>query len=388
MTFSRLRRRAFVLLTVALLALFAGLTHGLLGVCGPFTDTPSDPFCVFILEVFYMGITTGTTPTTYDPTGNVNRTQMAAFLSRTVDRTLQRGSRRAVLDQFWTPQNSGILGVTPVGGGPQLVRSDGLDVWVANIGGTVSRVRAGDGRLLETWTGAASASGTVIAMGLVLVTGQTSPGRLYAINPTQAAGSVTTVASTLGNNAGAIAFDGARFWVADFPNAISIITPGSLPWTVTTVTTGFIGPVGALYDGANVWMTDQGAGTLLKLDGSGAIIQTVSTGSFPQHPVFDGTNIWVPNSVSGSVAVVRDSSGAVLTTLTGNGLVHPHSAAFDGQRVLVTNYDGNSVSLWKAADLSPLGSISTGAATTPLGACSDGVNFWITLFGSAELARF
>ncbi|HKF44733.1 MAG TPA: S-layer homology domain-containing protein, partial [Thermoanaerobaculia bacterium] len=84
MTFSRLRRRAFVLLTVALLALFGGLTHGLLGVCGPFTDTPSDPFCAFILEVFYMGITTGTTPTTYDPTGNVNRTQMAAFLSRTV----------------------------------------------------------------------------------------------------------------------------------------------------------------------------------------------------------------------------------------------------------------------------------------------------------------
>src|SRR5215471_2741899 len=101
----RLRRRALDSLVVALLAPFAGLTHGLLGVCGPFTDTPSDPFCVFILEVFYMGITTGTTPTTYDPTGNVNRTQMAAFLSRSVDGVLKRGSRRAVLDQFWTTRN-------------------------------------------------------------------------------------------------------------------------------------------------------------------------------------------------------------------------------------------------------------------------------------------
>jgi hypothetical protein len=31
--------------------------------------------------------------------------------------------------------------------------------------------------------------------------------------------------------------------------------------------------------------------------------------------------------------------------------------------------------LWKAANLSELGSINTGASTTPNGACSDGVSF-------------
>ena len=66
----------------------------------------------------------------------------------------------------------------------------------------------------------------------------------------------------------------------------------------------------------------------------------------------------------------------------------PHGAAFDGQRVLVTNFVGDSVSLWKAADLTAIGSSSTGTDTTPLGVCSDGINFWIALSGSDKLARF
>jgi hypothetical protein len=77
----------------------------------------------------------------------------------------------------------------------------------------------------------------------------------------------------------------------------------------------------------------------------------------------------------------------VLATLTGNGLASPQSAAFDGQRVLVTNL-GNSVSLWKAADLTTIGTFSTGPGTAPWNACSDGVHFWITLATANQLARF
>jgi hypothetical protein len=110
------------------------------------------------------------------------------------------------------------------------------------------------------------------------------------------------------------------------------------------------------------------------------------TVSQPLYPIFDGTNIWVPNLGSSSVSVVRASSGAVLATLTGNGLNGPFVAAFDGQRVLVTSGTGGDVSLWKAADLSPLGSVGTGGF--PFGACSDGINFWITLSTASQLARF
>src|SRR6266498_4753295 len=105
-------------------------------------------------------------------------------------------SRRAILDQFWTPQNDTVLGSTTVGSEPLLVRSDGADLWVANINSnSVSRVRASDGKLLETWTGATGAYGVLVAMGSVFVTGQASPGQLYRIDPSQAAGAVTTVAS-------------------------------------------------------------------------------------------------------------------------------------------------------------------------------------------------
>jgi hypothetical protein len=41
----------------------------------------------------------------------------------------------------------------------------------------------------------------------------------------------------------------------------------------------------------------------------------------------------------------------VLATLTGNGLGGRHSAAFDGERILVANNQGNRVSIWKAGDL-------------------------------------
>ena len=35
-----------------------------------------------------------------------------------------------------------------------------------------------------------------------------------------------------------------------------------------------------------------------------------------------------------------------------------------------------------------IGNFSTGAGTTPVGAASDGINFWITLQGVSKLARF
>src|SRR5262249_4846002 len=157
----------------------------------------------------------------------------------------------------------------------------GADLWVANgAGSLVSRVRGSDGKLQDTWTGATNAFGVLVAMGRVFVTGSLNPGQLYRIDPSQAAGAVTTVASNLGGaGLAGIAFDGSRIWTANGFGSVSIVTPGaSLPWTVTTVTTGFSSPQGALYDGANIWVTDS-AGTLLKLDGAGAILQTVTVGT-------------------------------------------------------------------------------------------------------------
>jgi hypothetical protein len=257
------------------------------------------------------------------------------------------------------------------------------------------RIRASDGKLLDTWTGADNAYGIVCAMGRIFVTGNTNPGSLYMIDPTQPAGTVTTLTNSLGGTTLGIAFDGSRIWTANAsPASVSIVSLNST--SVMTVTTGFSGPVGILHDGANIWLTDHNAGSLLKLNADGSIAQTIAVPTSPRFPVFDGTNIWVPSAPANSVTVVRvkDAGGNplasafVLATLTGNGMNSPATAAFDGERILVANAIGDSVSLWKAADLTPVGNVATGAGTAPFGACSDGLNFWITLTDADKLARF
>jgi hypothetical protein len=367
-------------------ALLAGVGDRVFATCGPFTDTASDAFCPFVLEIFTLGITTGTTATTYSPGDGVTRLQMAAFLSRTVDAVLRRGRARTMLERG-APAS---LGITTVGTQPRFCVSDGADIWVANtLSNQISRVRSSDGKLLETWTGAPFNYAAVVApQGLVFVS-QGSPSQIFQIIPSQPAGSVTTVVSDLGDSSShGIAFDGARFWTCN-AGSVSIVTPAaSPPWTVTTVTTGFNRPEGALFDGSNIWITDVLGNTLLKLGAGAVVLQTVTLGTNPEFPVFDGTNLWVPVSGINTMAVVRASSGAILAMLTGNGMNDPLTAAFDGERVLVTNVFGDQVSLWKAADFTPLGAFPTGSGTKPIGACSDGANFWVTLLNVNQIARF
>jgi hypothetical protein len=354
----------------------------------PFADVDGNPFYCQIAEAYSSGLTNGTTETFYSPHDPVPREQMAAFVTRTMDQSLSRGSRRAALNQFWTPTSLDGLGLTTIGSGPEWVESDGVDLWVTNFNdGTVSRVRASDGTVLGTWTGALGAYHLVVAKGLVFISGF-GPGNLFQIDPAQPAGAVTTVTNAIGSGPIGIAFDGSRIWTASQSGFISIVTLN--PVTVTMVSTGFAQPFNIMYDGANMWVTDQGGSSarLLKLDSNGAIVQTVNVGLIPRSPAFDGTNIWVPNRASDSITVVRASTGAVVATLTGNGLNGPQTAAFDGERILVANFLGDSVSLWKATDLTPLGFVSTGSSTSPSGACSDGLNFWVVLNGTGKLARF
>src|SRR5215831_5075328 len=168
----RLTSRISLLVSLILaLTLISTRHHADTSTCGgqtttlPFTDVMSSPFFCQIAEAFFSGLANGTSPTTYNPSGNVTRDQMAAFITRTQDSALRRGSKRAALRQFWTTtprydSASGGLGTTSVGDTTDLVESDGSDLWVAgsfgsgSVGGFVSRIRGSDGKLLDTWTGA------------------------------------------------------------------------------------------------------------------------------------------------------------------------------------------------------------------------------------------
>src|SRR5258706_4896330 len=171
----RISLRVALLISVAVILTFTSTQlRADTGTCGgasitlPFTDVAAgNVFFCSIAEAFFSGLSNGTDATHYSPAANVPREQMAAFVTRTMDQSLKRGSRRAAQDQYWTPTVlPDSLGVTTVGSVPELVESDGADLWVANYSSnTVSRVRASDGKLLETWTGASNAVGVLAAKG-------------------------------------------------------------------------------------------------------------------------------------------------------------------------------------------------------------------------------
>jgi DNA-binding beta-propeller fold protein YncE len=361
----------------------------------PYTDVSSvgAAFCPGIMEAYVTGVSKGTTPSTFSPNNTVTRVQMTTFLQRSLDQALTRTSRRAALNQWWVPQNTNSMQTIALGGFPQACASDGEDIW-ASTDGEVVQVQGHTGKALGTWTGATGSDGVLVAAGKVFVTGATSPGRLYVLDPTQPPGAVTVAASTLDSNPRGIAFDGTNIWTTNGnfpPGSVSIIEPQSPYTVVNTVSTGFLLPFGILYDGAHIWVTDTAEGTLLKLDSAGAILQTVTVGLGPQFPVFDGANIWVPNSGSNSITVVQASTGNVVATISAdaNNLLNgPVAVGFDGERILVANNAGDTVTLFKAADLSFIANAATGTGTGPYRACSDGVNFWVPLANTGNLLRF
>lgn len=129
---TRTRKRA-LLLAAAMVIITAASTrlNADTGMCGgasvtlPFTDVPSsNVFFCSIAEAFFSGLTLGTSAATYSPSENVPREQMAAFVTRTMDQSVKRASKRAALDQFWTTQTENNLGLTTVGNGPALVKFD------------------------------------------------------------------------------------------------------------------------------------------------------------------------------------------------------------------------------------------------------------------------
>jgi hypothetical protein len=77
----RFGRIGFVICLTAIGTLLGGAGSTLLGTSGPFTDVAADAFRPFVLDIYYLGITTGTSPTTYDPTSNVGRDFLSARLT-------------------------------------------------------------------------------------------------------------------------------------------------------------------------------------------------------------------------------------------------------------------------------------------------------------------
>jgi hypothetical protein len=71
------------------------------------------------------------------------------------------------------------------------------------------------------------------------------------------------------------------------------------------------GPIGVVFDGANIWTINSGSDNVTKLRASdGALQGTFTVGDNPQYGAFDGSNVWVGNFASETVSKLRASDGA------------------------------------------------------------------------------
>jgi hypothetical protein len=286
----------------------------------PFTDVQgSNIFFCSIAEAFFSGLTNGTSATTYSPSDPVPREQMAAFVTRTLDQSLKRGSRRAALGQFWVTSKLSESASFDIPSPMNLLKSDGTNIYITYGSGVVRVPASGPPTGVEAnYAGMENSYGIAITPNEVYVTGRTNPGKLYRFLRNFSSATVNAITSSLGAGPTGIAYDGAKLWTANAEgHSISIYNPTT---TTTTTIPGFNNPFGILYDGTNIWVTNYGnttGNTLVKLDSNANIIQTVTVGQGPAFPIYDGTNIWVPNYNANSISVVRAATGQVLATSDG-----------------------------------------------------------------------
>ena len=344
----------------------------------PFTDVAgvSDAFCEGIMQAFVLGVTRGTSPTTFSPNDNVPRLQMTTFLQRTFDQGPRRASKRAALERWWTAR---VMPMVEVPGVTRFCASDGQYVYAATETG-VTKIEASTGAVQGHWPGMTAGRQVVVMDGVVFVVERTSPGRLYGFESGGPPTTLTLAAGNLGDQPVGMAFDGSRLWTANASGSVSIATLQEPPFPVVTVSAGFSQLIGILYDGVNMWVSDGVAGKVHRLDENGAILQSVTVGSNPGRMVYDGTNLWVVNGASNSVSVIVAATGAVAFTLDQVGPAGGELAgiAFDGERILVADQENHAVALYRAADASRIATIDTGAGSIPYGACSDGMRLWVS----------
>jgi hypothetical protein len=399
------RVRPFLAISALLCAFLAGgAVRRAEDTCGPFADV-SAMYCPYVLEVYYAGISAGTSSTTFSPDVPITRGEAAVFAAKTLNQAVKRSSRRAALGRWsttapWGAWFSGV-GTTPLPHAPtgfSRMAADGTDIWVGDSQG-VGRFRASDGQFLDFWTTDQAPSGIVSAFGLVLVAGWTpsGTGHFYVIDPRLPAGAAQKVADIPAYTTD-LAFDGGGVWAANIGGVSSIYPVSAGSWQATNYTTGFQAVNGITYDGQHVWVSDSGLCALLQLDYSGNIQRTVSLGSpncyLGSSLLYDGQNILVPSYGLG-LGVVRPSDGSIIANVAvSSGLVD--GIAFDGERLLTICNGASqevfpSLTLLRAADysvityqgFSDIGGPSFWAAT------SDGLNFWIGLgVGESVLARY
>jgi YVTN family beta-propeller protein len=156
-------------------------------------------------------------------------------------------------------------------------------------------------------------------------------------------------------------------------NSVGVIDTGS---GAITSALPLEGRPGGVADGAGaVWITDEVAGTVLKLDPSeGVVVDTIPVGDAPVGVAVGAGAVWVANSESHNVSQINPESSTVVDTIpVGNG---PTQVAVGAGTVWVANATDGTV-----ARIDPeRGRVSAtiGLPQAPSGLAAEGEDIWAT----------
>ena len=182
----------------------------------------------------------------------------------------------------------------------------------------------------------------------------------------------TPMSFTVGTRPGALAFDGANMWIANYGSGTVSVLRANNGELVRTCTVGR-SPTGIAYDGANMWVTNGDDSNVNVLRASDcAHVMTPTVGDLPSRIAFDGTNMWVANNWSHSVSVLRASDGYHVMTPTVS--TWPVGLAFDGSNMWVTTWSG-SAHVLSGINGAHVMTLTVGGSNTDI--AFDGANMWV-----------
>ena len=354
-----LRSKRRLLLVPVLLAGLAlsGVASLAIAACGPFSDVGAG-ICPFVVSMYYLGITAGTTATTYSPGNPVTRGQMAIFMGalfNLIKRTenpyrLATGMHGQAFnfnyaDRFETGNTN-----VPIG-----FATDGFFNYVASASNNkIDMFYKGNGHRYVTTLTTISNNGPMVCDGNYLFITSfngTSMSR-YQIRTGTLTDPWVTGLSGMANDV-AIAAD--KIIVANTGGVDIVALNGGVIEHSNAL--GYARGIAYMGDGT-FWVAI--ASTLLHMDLNAAILGSANlTNATSGHQVaFDGQNVWVP-LINGDIDVVATrgaQQGAVVDTfaMSSFGATYAGGITFTGQWIVASGTGdfgcGSSSTIFGAID--------------------------------------
>ena len=174
---------------------------------------------------------------------------------------------------------------------------------------------------------------------------------------------------------------GTETITAFYNGATGFNTSTSAPVLQMTVGVINVGtdPLFLVYDGANMWASNNGSNTVTKIQGStGNVLATVTVGTKPEGLAYDGANLWVANYGSNTVSVINAASASVVATYPAGS--YPGALASDGTHIWVVSYAFNTLTELNKTNGAVVNTYSFGPADIGLGGVLfDGTYIWVTV---------